>query len=437
MIGRQMKYRAVLVLCAVGIIAGALVCEAAKVGGGRRRLTSTPSESQISLSQVRVLEGRPAPFVLDARSAVLVPYNSSVYLYAYNEHLRMQPASLAKLMTFYIALKSLREGRITLDTPVTISETAWRLSINRSVSKMFLEVGQRVPLRDLLYGLMVSSGNDAAWAIAEYIGGSAQAFVAMMNEESRKLGLDETHFENPDGLPAPNQYTTAADMAKLGSIIVRQFPEALTYTSTKEFTFHAITQRNWNTLLFYDSRVDGLKTGHVEEAGYHLVASAHEGDLYLIAVVMGAPNAEKRRLETEKLLDWGFRTFAAVNPDWTRVVDDKVTVYEGKYSSVPIVPALKPFAVVYREEVKTVKLLGQLDVPYLIAPVEKGVKVGTLTFMRGDQVLNEIPLVTQRAVPQAGFLGRMLDRIKLVFVSAFYGIGALIHRLIRTALSAL
>jgi D-alanyl-D-alanine carboxypeptidase (penicillin-binding protein 5/6) len=396
----------------------------------------TPDSAAV-LSQVHILEGRPAPFALNAKAAILVPADYSTPLYTYNEHQRMQPASLAKLMTFYITLKALKQGRITPDTTVTISEAAWRLSVSRSISKMFLEVGQRVTIRDLLYGLMVSSGNDAAFAIAEYIGGSAQAFVVMMNDECRGLGLNETHFENPDGLPAPEQYTTAADMAKLGSIILSRFPEALTYTATKEFTFHAITQRNWNTLLFYDSRVDGLKTGHVEEAGFHLVASAHANNLGLIAVVMGAPNAERRRLETEKLLDWGFRTFAPASPDWRQVAPSKIDVYEGRAGSVEIGPASAPVAVVFREEVKSVKLSATLDSSYLVAPVKQQTKVGMLTLSRGDTVINQIPLVTQGAVPRGGFIKVMLGRLELLLAVILGGIGSLLRRILRSIGSAL
>jgi D-alanyl-D-alanine carboxypeptidase (penicillin-binding protein 5/6) len=424
------------VCCAVSLIvvaSGLLILQCGQGTAARRQVT----ELGPALSQIYVLEGRPAPFALNARAAMLVPADYSVPLYAFNEHQRMQPASLAKLMTFYIALKQLKQGRLTLDTPVTVSEAAWRLSVARSLSKMFLEVGQRVTIRDLLFGLMVSSGNDAAFALAEYIGGSVQAFATMMNAECRALGLNESHFENPDGLPVPDQYTTAADMAKLGSIVLRTFPEAQTYTAVKEFTFHGITQRNWNTLLFYDSRVDGLKTGHVDEAGYHLVASAHANNLEMIAVVMGAPNAERRRLETEKLLDWGFRTFALATPDWRRVTPSKISVYEGTASSVDIAPASAPVAVVFKEEVKDVKVAASLDVPYLVAPVKAQIKVGTLRLSRGDKIVNEIPLVTQSAVPKGGFFRAMLGRLELLLVAAISGIGAFFSRMLRAILSAL
>lgn len=261
-------------------------------GRGHVRAGERQPASAVPLDQIRVMGNRPAPFALDARAAELVAIRSGTVLYAYNEHEKMQPASLAKMMTFYLALDALRQKRITLDTQMPISEAAWRLSMNDSVSRMFLQVGERVAVRDLLYGLMVSSGNDAAVVLSEYLGGSQEAFTQAMNKKAQELGLNETHFTNPDGLPTPGEYTTAADMVKLGRAILEAFPEATEYTGAKEFTFAKIVQRNFNTLLFYDSRVNGIKTGHVEEAGFHLVASAHAGDLELISAVMGTPSME-------------------------------------------------------------------------------------------------------------------------------------------------
>lgn len=383
------------------------------------------------LAQIRVLGGRPAPFALDARSAIMVAAHTGTVLYAYNEHLRIQPASLAKIMTFYLTLEALKQGKIKLDTPINVSEQAWRLSIDKTVSKMFLEVGQQVAVHDLLLGLMVSSGNDAALTLAEYLGGSSQGFVALMNEECRKLGLEETHFSSPDGLPEPDQYTTAADMAKLAQLVIDRHPEGLTYTSTKEFTFHRIKQRNWNTLLFYDSRVNGLKTGHVEEAGFHLVATAHSGGIDLISVVMGAPNAEKRRTETEKLIDWGFRTFVTLSPQWHTVVPAQLRVYEGSAPSVAIAPARAPDITVAKGEEGQIKLTSRLDTDYLVAPVGQGASVGELTVMKAAKPLLSIPLQTQAEVARGGWLHVMADRIRLLFGRIGHALSASWHGLLR------
>ena len=382
------------------------------------------------LSAIRVLGTGPAPFALDARAAMLTEFHSGEVLYAYNEHVRMQPASLAKIMTFYIALEALNNGKLTLDTGVTISEKAWRLSIDQTVSKMFLQVGQQVPVKQLLYGLMVSSGNDAAMALAEYLGGSEEGFVAMMNEHCQRLGLTETRFASPDGLPEPDQYTTASDMVKLATLVLKRFPNALDYTSVKEYTFDNITQRNWNTLLLYDARVDGLKTGHVDEAGFHLVATAHQDNVRLISAVMGSPNAEKRRTETEKLLAWAFRSFVNVSPDWSHLIPASLPVYEGDAPKVAVAPPGSVEITLPKGEEKKIKLGGGLDVSYLVAPVAIGTKVGSLTVTEDDRTLLSLPVETQKEVRRGGIFRILSDKIALLF----HSLGHLITSAIRAAI---
>ncbi len=367
----------------------------------------------IPLNQIHVLGNRPAPFALEAKAAMLVAARSGTVLYAYNEHEKMQPASLAKIMTFYITLAALRDGRLKLNTPITVSERAWRLSVDQSVSHMFLDVGQQVSVNDLLYGLMVSSGNDAAVALAEYQAGSAEAFTTMMNQAAQKLGLDETHFANPDGLPVEGEFTTAADMVKLASILIGQFPDAIKYTGAKEFTFHNIHQRNFNTLLFYDSRVDGLKTGHVDEAGFHLVATAHANGTAFISAVMGTPSMEKRRTETEKLLSWAFNTFVTVQPDWQKAAPPSLRVYEGVAREVAIGPQSAPYITVGRGEENKVTLTASLRNRYLVAPVAKGSAVGELQVIANGKPEGSIPLTTQASVAQAGLFSRLADRIRM------------------------
>jgi D-alanyl-D-alanine carboxypeptidase (penicillin-binding protein 5/6) len=335
----------------------------------------------------------------------------------------MQPASLAKMMTFYLTLDALREKRITLDSQMPVSESAWRLSLNDSVSRMFLQVGQKVSVHDLLYGLMVSSGNDAAVVLAEYQAGSTDAFADLMNKKAQELGLSETHFTNPDGLPTDNEYTTAADMVKLGTAIIETFPDARHYTGAKDFTFHTtgsngrtvtITQRNFNTLLFYDSRVNGIKTGHVAEAGYHLVASASSGGLDLVSAVMGTPSMEKRRVETDKLLDWGFRTFATVSPDWHHAIPSRIRVYQGAIDEVPIAPAggRASFVVNKGQEGKVV-LAASVTQKSLVAPIPQGTTVGQLTVTIAGQPISSVPIVTQQPVARGGFVHNMVDALRM------------------------
>jgi D-alanyl-D-alanine carboxypeptidase (penicillin-binding protein 5/6) len=393
---------------------------AARGGEGAEESDAPPrhgrraSAPAMPLNQIHVFGDRPAPFALDAHSAILIDAQSDDVLYAYNEHQRMQPASLAKMMTFYLALEAVRQKRITLDTQMPVSETAWRLSLNDSVSRMFLQVGQRVDVKNLLYGLMVSSGNDAAVVLSEYLAGSSEAFADQMNKKAQQLGLAETHFTNPDGLPTDGEYTTAADMVKLGRALVRNYPEALDFTSTKEFTFDKIRQRNFNTLLFYDARVNGIKTGHVDEAGFHLVASAASGNLKLISAVMGTPSMEKRRVETDKLLDWAFRTYTTVSPDWHKAAPSHLRVYEGNVDEVPIAPASgTPYFTVGHGDETKMTLTAALPTRPLVAPIAKGTEVGALSIMIAGKPISSTPLVTQTEVKEGGLFHRLADSVRL------------------------
>jgi serine-type D-Ala-D-Ala carboxypeptidase (penicillin-binding protein 5/6) len=402
------------------IMLGSAIAIAARHEHGRHKSEPTPL---IPLNQIRVYGNRPAPFALAAKSAELMAVHSGAVLYAFNEHLKMQPASLAKMMTFYLALDALRQKRITLETEMPVSETAWRLSLNDSVSRMFLQVGHKVTVHDLLYGLMVSSGNDAAVVLAEYLGGSQDAFTQQMNEKARALGLNETHFTNPDGLPTPDEYTTAADMVKLGRNLLETFPEALQYTSAKDFTFTTIgnngrnvtiSQRNFNTLLFYDSRVNGIKTGHVDEAGYHLVASAHTDNLDLVSAVFGTSSMESRRVETDKLLEWAFQTFTTVKSDWRKAIPDKIRVYQGDIDEVPIAPeGGSSYFTVDQGLERKLKLLPQLSDKPLVAPLPKGTVVGQLTVEIAGKPASSVPVVTLATVKQGSWLHRAIDSIRM------------------------
>ncbi len=397
------------------IVAAALLCSPALAATHRKRAARVePPQNTIALSQIQVLGDQPAPFALDAKAALLVDGKTGAVLYAFNEHQRIQPASLAKIMTFYLTLDALHRGAIALDTQVTVSKEAWRLSMDEEVSRMFLDVGQRVAVRDLLYGLMVSSGNDAAVALSEYLAGGNDAFVKMMNDKCRELGLDETRFKSPDGLPEPDQYTTAADMVKLARALVERFPEALSYTSTREYTFHKIAQRNFNTLLFYDSRVNGLKTGHVAEAGYHLVATAGSNGMDLVSAVMGTSSSEKRRVETEKLLDWAFRTFVTVTPEWRNAVPQAIPVYEGTVRDVAIAPVAVPALTVDRGQQNKVVVSSVIKVKYLVAPIAKGSEVGELSVTVDGKPRASVPIETQSAVARGGFFHRLADRLRLM-----------------------
>ena len=365
----------------------------------------------VPLSSIHVLGDRPAPFALDARAAMMIDADTGAVLYAYNEHDKMQPASLAKIMTFYLSLDALKAGKIAPSTDVTISEAAWRLSMNDTVSRMFLSVGQKVAVNDLLYGLMVSSGNDAAVALAEYLGGSTDGFTVMMNDKAKEIGLKETHFNNPDGLPEEGEFTTAADMVALGHSLVKHHPEALTYTSAKEFTFDKISQPNFNRLLLHDPRVNGIKTGHVDEAGYHLVASASSNGMNLLSAVLGAPSETRRMTESEKLIDWAFRTFVSYRPDLKKAMPRTIPVHDGVAETVAIGPNGEAAFTLGRGEETKVTVQFEPSVRYVDAPVQPGTSVGDLTVLLAGKPQATIPIVTKAGVERAGFFGRLRQKI--------------------------
>jgi D-alanyl-D-alanine carboxypeptidase (penicillin-binding protein 5/6) len=396
----------------IGLMLIATAIAATPVFAARPRHRATKNDAApMPLTGIRVLGDRPAPFALDAKAAMMVDADTGAVLYAYNEHQKMQPASLAKIMTFYLTLDALKAGKLTLDTDVTISEKAWRLSIDDTVSRMFLGVGQKVPVRDLLYGLMVSSGNDAAVALSEYLGGSTDGFTVMMNDKAKEIGLTETVFKNPDGLPEDGEFTTAADMVKLGRSLTRHHPEGFIYTSAKEYTFDKITQPTFNKLLLHDARVNGIKTGHVDEAGYHLVASAKSNGMNIISAVLGTPSEAKRRDESEKLIDWGFRAFISYKPDLRKDMPAVMAVRDGVVEQVAIGPVGEASFTLGRGEEKKVTVGFTPAVKYLEAPVRKGDPAGELAVMMDGKPQSTIPIVTQASVARAGIFGRLRQRI--------------------------
>ncbi len=254
-----------------------------------------------------IFQNVPASFRIDAAAAYVVESQTDTVLYEYNSDARIQPGSLAKLMTLYLVLDAIDEQRISLDSRVTITEDVAQLAKDPAVSLMFLRQGQQVPVRDLLYGMMVSSGCDAALALANAVGGNSVTFVIAMNARARRLGMTNTNFATPNGLPVPGQVTTAHDMAILALAVIKQHPEAFVYTSRRSYEFNRIRQRNTNGLLFIDPRVNGLKTGHVREAGFHLLASAKSEDLQLVSLVLGTQSHTRRTLESRASAQLGLR----------------------------------------------------------------------------------------------------------------------------------
>ncbi|HKH19728.1 MAG TPA: D-alanyl-D-alanine carboxypeptidase family protein, partial [Gammaproteobacteria bacterium] len=247
----------------------------------------------------------PSAPTFNAKSYIMIDFNSGAILAQKNANKRVEPASITKIMTTYVVYDAMRAGQVTPDDDVLISEKAWRMA----GSKMFVEVGDRVKLSELLKGIIIQSGNDATVAVAEHLAGTESAFAQLMNAYAQRLGMTGTHYVDSTGWPDPQQYSTAHDIATLAQALIRNFPEHYVDYSEREFTFNGIKQYNRNELLWQDESVDGLKTGHTESAGYCLVASAERDGMRLITVVMGAPSEKARAEDTEALLNYGFRFY--------------------------------------------------------------------------------------------------------------------------------
>lgn len=376
--------------------------------------TPVPTESvQVAGAQTPALPGDlsvvPAPG-LTARAWLSMDVNSGQIIAAEGLNERVEPASLTKLMTAYLVFDALESGRLKLDQTVHISDNAWRTE----GSRMFVKVNSQVPVNDLLQGVIVQSGNDASVALAEAVAGSEAAFAALMNEEAAKLGLTATHFVNSTGLPDPEHLTSVRDLGVLSARLVARFPQYLHYYSQKEYTYNNIKQPNRNRLLWLDNTVDGLKTGHTQSAGYCLVSTALRDGRRVVSVVVGTANDAARTENSLKLLNWSFQNFETVklydanNPAVT------ARVWEGAVENVGLGTADALWLTVPRGKSAEIKPVANYTQP-LLAPLSKGDKVGTLTLSLDGKTLAEQPLLVLEDVPEAGFFGRMADKVRLMF----------------------
>lgn len=356
------------------------------------------------------------PLGLEAKSAYLLEARTGRVLYSHEEGKPLPPASLSKIMTFELILEALEKGLLSPDTKVKVSERAWKLALDRSISRMFIEVGNEVRVEDLLYGLMVSSGNDAALALAEARSGSEASFVALMNQRARELGMRDTVFSDSHGLDPHRQKTTARDMAILARHVMLAHPRYSRYTAAKEFTYGGIRQRNWNRLLFSDPRVDGLKTGHLAEGGYHLVATAREGDTWLIASVLGTANEAQREAETERLLNWGFLNFRTILVPWKGKAPESLPLYKGDRKTVRLTVS-EPVRVTVSRGAEGAVSMEYRGPRYLVAPLSRGSKVGELVLREGTQEIGRFSLVTAEEAHRGPLWRRFFDSIRLFFLS--------------------
>ena len=350
------------------------------------------------------------PPPIAARAYILMDYNSGQVLAESKADERMEPASLTKLMTSYVLDKELQGGRIKISDPVTISERAWRMEGSRT----FVPVGKQASVEDLLKGMIIQSGNDATVALAEYAGGSEAVFVSMMNREAQRLGLTGTHFMDSTGMPNPQHYSTARDLAVLTRAIIRDFPDHYQLYSKREFTYNGITQHNRNTLLWRDKSVDGVKTGHTESAGYCLVASAQQGDMRLISVVLGTDSENARAEESEKLLSYGFRFFETHRVYAANQALSTVHVWKGEAENLPLGLQQELYITIPRGEYNKLDAKLKLQQP-IIAPAAKGAKYGDLNISLDGQTVAARPLVALKGVAEGGLFRRAVDDIKLWF----------------------
>jgi D-alanyl-D-alanine carboxypeptidase (penicillin-binding protein 5/6) len=385
------RHRVVLLFtyaCLVGLLTAPVHAQVRGRGTDHGTKTSEPSAAP-----------RQEAITVNAKSAVLMEAASGQILAAQNKDEKIAPASFAKVLTLYIVYDAIRSGKIQLTDEVYISKKAWETG----GSKMYLEVGTKVPLEEMIKGIAIVSGNDACVAVAEHISGSAEVFVKAMNDTAQKLGMTHSHFDNVHGLPSPQQYTTAYDMAILARSYINAFPDTLKVHSTLEYTYSGIRQDNRNILLRKDPSVDGLKTGFIAEAGYHLLATAKRDERRLLAVVMGARNQAIRAEEALKLLNYGYRNFAFVSLFTKGQVLYDMPVWKGQRNALHIVPSAEGMIVV-PAEAKNKLEYEQMVPEYVVAPIEKNQEIGQYVVKIGPNIIRSIPLIAETDVPKAGFL---------------------------------
>ncbi|MBS0968370.1 serine-type D-Ala-D-Ala carboxypeptidase [Chimaeribacter arupi] len=355
---------------------------------------------------------------IDAEAYVLIDYNSGKVLAEMNADARRNPASLTKMMTSYVIGQAIKAGKITPTDVVTIGKDAWATGNPefKGSSLMFLKPGDRVPVSELNRGIILQSGNDACVAMADYVAGSQDAFVGLMNNYVKALGLQNTQFKTVHGLDADGQFSSARDMALIGQALIRDVPDEYATYHEKEFTFNKIRQVNRNGLLWDTSlNVDGIKTGHTEAAGYNLVASATEGQMRLISAVLGGHTYKGRETESKKLLTWGFRFFETVSPLKAGKEFASEPVWFGDADRVELGVDKDVFLTIPRGRMKDLKASYVLTTPEIHAPLTKNQVVGSINFQLDGKTIDQRPLVVLNEVKEGGFVGRLIDYIKLMF----------------------
>jgi D-alanyl-D-alanine carboxypeptidase (penicillin-binding protein 5/6) len=362
----------------------------------------------------------PAAPDLAAKSYLLMDFDSGKILVENNADLPVPPASLTKMMTSYVVSAEIASGNLSLSDTVHVSKNAWAQNpLFEGSSLTWIEVGTDVSVEDLLKGVIIQSGNDASVALAEHIAGSESVFADLMNQHAQKLGMTNTHFVNSNGLPADQHISTARDLAILTAAMIRDYPEEYAYYKEKWFKYNGIRQPNRNSLLWDQSlTVDGVKTGHTDAAGFCLVSSATKSDMRLISVVMGARSKESRKVESKKLLSYGFRFYQTVKPLQAGNELHRSKIWMGEKEEVSLGIAKDIYLTIPRGKAKNLKARYVVEKNFE-APIVKGQMVGKVFFSLGEENIAEHPLVALEAVQEAGFFGRMSDSVSRWFGSLF------------------
>ncbi|HWM66292.1 MAG TPA: D-alanyl-D-alanine carboxypeptidase family protein [Steroidobacteraceae bacterium] len=349
---------------------------------------------------------------VNARAYILVDHFSGRILAEDHADQREEPASLTKLMTSYAVFKALKENRLKLTDPITISEHAWRSEGSRT----FVQVGSVIPAEVLIKGMIVQSGNDATIALAEKVGGTEPAFAQLMNEYAKRLGMKSTNFVNADGLPDPNHYTTARDMAVLANALISEFPEYYPWYSIHEFTWNNIKQQNRNGLLLRDPTVDGMKTGHTDSAGFCLVTSAKRDNMRLVSVVLGSSSIKAREDASAALLNYGYTFYETAQVKKAGEVLLKPRVYKSADEYLTLTVPRNIVLTVGRGQIVNLKSTAHILKEPLIAPLAANQPIGELTITdQAGEVVSRVPLTPGKAVPEAGIWTRATDSVRLWF----------------------
>ena len=351
---------------------------------------------------------------LDLSSYILLEASTNTVLAEFNSDNQIAPASMTKVMSGYVIADQIASGAISLDDEVLISEKAWKTG----GSKMFIEAGKRISVKDLLSGIIIQSGNDATIAMAEYVAGSEEGFVDFMNAYAAELGLSNSLFQNSTGFSDPNHFTSAKDLANLTKALINKFPDHYATYREKDFTFGGIRQLNRNKLLWRDDSVDGVKTGHTDSAGFCLVSSAKRNDMRLIAVVAGSPSENDRLTASQRLLEYGFRFFATQKLVTKNTKVTSAKVWGGQTSEVSLGSQEDLYLTLPRSEFNNIKANYKFK-NNIQAPIEIGQIIGSIEFTSNDRVVLSAPLVAIESVESKGFFGRLIAKLIYWITSLF------------------